>query len=305
MIDGLLIDRLEYADDAALLDTVIAVASQRISKVERGFLQDAAMEVSRPKTKVMLVQEQEEVAAVTAEDFAAAAKKGVLPFRCIYCGEGFATKVTGAHLLSCGAAQRGVYEEGREYEVERVVSYRGKPDNRFYLVLWKPQANGLPWPKDNTTWEPARHLVGCDELVSQFWDSYQARHLNVNEDFPGCENENRCHWCCKFFKRPQDLKGHLTKGCDQKPKRQHNTKSKSGKAVKRMKQAEAQKHMEQVLIGETRLENVYDFPYLGHHFQADGDALHAVEVRLAMASNRFGQLHHIWSSNILSMRIKT
>ena len=185
------------------------------------------------------------------------------------------------------------------------MSYRGKPDNRFYLVLWKPQANGLPWPKDNTTWEPARHLVGCDELVSQFWDSYQARHLNVNEDFPGCENENRCHWCCKFFKRPQDLKGHLTKGCDQKPKRQHNTKSKSGKAVKRMKQAEAQKHMEQVLIGETRLENVYDFPYLGHHFQADGDALHAVEVRLAMASNRFGQLHHIWSSNILSMGIKT
>ena len=63
--------------------------------------------------------------------------------------------------------------------------------------------------------------------------------------------------------------------------------------------------MEQMLTGETRLENVYDFPYLGHHFQADGDALHAVEVRLAMASNRFGQLHHIWSSNILSMRIKT
>ena len=71
-----------------------------------------------------------------------------------------------------------------------------------------------------------------------------------------------------------------------------------------MKQAEAQKHMEQVLIGEIGLENVYSFPYLGHHFQADGDGLHAVEVRLAMASARFGQLHHIWSSKELSARIK-
>ena len=32
-------------------------------------------------------------------------------------------------------------------------------------------------------------------------------------------------------------------------------------------------------IGEVKLETVYSFPYLGHHFQADGDALHAVEVR--------------------------
>lgn len=107
----------------------------------------------------------------------------------------------------------------------------------------------------------------------------------MSEDFPGCESENRCRWCCKFFKRPQDLKGHLTKGCAEKPKRQHiehNTNSKSGKAVKRMKQVEAQKQLEHVLIGEIGLENVYDFPYLGHHFQADGNELHAVEVRLAM-----------------------
>ena len=71
-----------------------------------------------------------------------------------------------------------------------------------------------------------------------------------------------------------------------------------------MKKAEAQQHMEHVLMGEIELENVYDFPYLGHHFQADGDQLHAVEVRLRVASARFGKLHHIWSSPTLPTSLK-
>lgn len=46
------------------------------------------------------------VAELTEEDFALAAKKGLLPFCCGYCGKMFAQKVTGAHLRGCGAALR-------------------------------------------------------------------------------------------------------------------------------------------------------------------------------------------------------
>ena len=49
------------------------------------------------------------------------------------------------------------------------------------------------------------------------------------------------------------------------------------------------------LFGQ-RLNNVYEFCYLGHLFQADGDPFHAVEVRANMAKATFGKLHEFWSS---------
>ena len=71
-----------------------------------------------------------------------------------------------------------------------------------------------------------------------------------------------------------------------------------------MKKVEAQKKLDQVSVNEWKLENVYNFCYLGHHLQADGDASYAMEVRLAIAKRRFGELHHIWNSKELPMRLK-
>ena len=75
-----------------------------------------------------------------------------------------------------------------------------------------------------------------------------------------------------------------------------------------MKKVKAQKALDQVQIGNGPnhwpLENVFDFCYLGHHFVADGDSMHAVEVRLAMASTRFGELRHLWKSRDLPKRLK-
>ena len=48
-----------------------------------------------------------------------------------------------------------------------------------------------------------------------------------------------------------------------------------------------------------KLKNVFNFTYLGHHFQADGDAGQAVEVRMAKAKSRFGKMHEVWRSPIL------
>ena len=69
----------------------------------------------------------------------------------------------------------------------------------------------------------------------------------------------------------------------------------------KIKQKEAQSHKEKVTLwGKDELE----FPYLGHWIQADGDDMHAIEVRLGFASSRFKQLHHIWSDVSLPLKLR-
>ena len=201
-----------------------------------------------------------------------------------------------------------MYNGGKEFEIEAILDVRGAPDHRFYYVRWAPQANGRPWPKDNETWKRASDLSNCKDLLSRFWASRpdldpQGAHKH--------DGEHRCKWCGRNYTREQDLKTHWSKkvsngGCRDIPREstQHRPQSKSWKVTTRMKRVEAQQQLEPVKLGETKLKWVYDFPYLGHHFQADGDAMHAVEVRLGMASACFGKLHHIWSSSELPLSTK-
>ena len=57
-------------------------------------------------------------------------------------------------------------------------------------------------------------------------------------------------------------------------------------------------------MGVEKLKNVFNFTYLGHRFQADGDAGQAVEVRMAKAKSRFGKMHEVWRSPILPLKVK-
>ena len=131
VIDGLLIDRLEYADDAALLDTTIKIASERITRLGQAFPDDGDMAVSVPKTKVMQVEELEKV-KVTEEDVAKATEQDKLPFQCEFCFRRFATKVDQRHYKHCGPAQRVVWDG--EWEVAKILDVRGSVDERWYLV---------------------------------------------------------------------------------------------------------------------------------------------------------------------------
>ena len=58
------------------------------------------------------------------------------------------------------------------------------------------------------------------------------------------------------------------------------------------------------MLGSDQLKNTYDFRYLGMMFQSDCCMLHAVEVRLAVARERFNKLSNIWNSPLLSRRVK-
>ena len=58
------------------------------------------------------------------------------------------------------------------------------------------------------------------------------------------------------------------------------------------------------MLGLGELENVFEFKYLGHLFQADGCCWQAILVRLAIAKRIFSKLFSVWDSKELSVELK-
>jgi hypothetical protein len=96
-------------------------------------------------------------------------------------------------------------------------------------------------------------------------DSVKKLHAGIPEapwtDGEGKQKLARCFWCCRFYAREQDLKGHLTKGCKCKPG--SRTGSASEKALIKEKIKGLQKDVGKVYCEEHLLKNVYHFCYLG------------------------------------------
>ena len=81
-------------------------------------------------------------------------------------------------------------------------------------------------------------------------------------------------------------------------------RKKADKAVQIQKLKIQQKDCKQVFCEEVALDNVFKFPYLGSRFTADGDVMHDVEARIAMALKRWGDLRQIFTSDDLSLGTK-
>jgi hypothetical protein len=69
---------------------------------------------------------------------------------------------------------------------------------------------------------------------------------------------------------------------------------------KRVAHAEAQRPLR---VGGDGIEPeeigfVFDFKYLSHWFQSDGDGMRSIEIRMAQAGSEFGRLNHIWRDNL-------
>ena len=133
-IDGLIIDKLEYADDAGLLDLCPQEATARITALQTGFLKEADMVISVPKTKVMHCGRQAAV-TVTSDAMERAVEAGRLPYACEYCGERFAQTVDYRHYKHCGRSKVARWKG--EYEVKAVLDVRGTLNSRFYKVEWE------------------------------------------------------------------------------------------------------------------------------------------------------------------------
>ena len=62
--------------------------------------------------------------------------------------------------------------------------------------------------------------------------------------------------------------------------------------------------LSQVYVGNTPLENVYSFEYLGARMQCDGTDDADVRYRMAIAQPTFGSLSSIWTDHRLSRALK-
>ena len=85
---GVLLSRLEFADDAALIDESIEKASERISSIAKGSRELADMEVRIDKTETMFPRDDECGWEVTFNEY----EEVEWNHTCEYCGRGFDTK---------------------------------------------------------------------------------------------------------------------------------------------------------------------------------------------------------------------
>ena len=158
---GVSLSRLEYADDAAVIDESIDKASTRISKLAEGSRIHADMEIRIDKAESMFLRDDECAWEVTFAEYEDVEWNHV----CEYCGRGFDTKGglnihKGAH---CKVA-RGLYH--CNWVVDRLVDVRGEPHQRFYRVRWEG------WEEKDDTWQNWRDFEeGGRQAIDDFWET--------------------------------------------------------------------------------------------------------------------------------------
>ena len=76
------------------------------------------------------------------------------------------------------------------------------------------------------------------------------------------------------------------------------------KAVKTRKKRDAEALLSHVHVGQSAVENVYSFEYLGARLQCDGADGAKVIHRMAIAQATFGSLSSIWNDHRLSHALK-
>jgi hypothetical protein len=115
-------------------------------------------------------------------------------------------------------------------------------------------------------------------------------------------DKHLCVYCGSLYASSATLQAHGTRGCKSKPKQWKG--SKVDKYIQRQKVIERQQQEAAVSLNGKCLKNVFVFKYLGNNFQADGDRLHALKVRMAIANVRFGEGRKVWKSPQISMQYK-
>ena len=281
---GVWLSKLEYADDAALIDVCTETATARVNTLFETSIAEADMYISKPKTEVMRVKKLDTV--VCDSDFSKVPWSHV----CEHCGRGFDSKdgLSTHQSLHCRLA---AYEE---CEIEFIRDARGHAENRFYLVRWKG------WDESHDQWLNWRQCMDAMEAVDEFWDnSSYDRQETIWLD---AESGKRCEKCCQLFKTQAALKTHHTK--KQCPWADVKRTGRAVRAARRFKAAAELDSLGHVVIGDTDLKNVYNFKYLGGGFTADGDPEYPIELRMDLAAGVYRRLARMWTSKTLSRSLK-
>ena len=271
---------LGYADDAALIDTDLHVATTRVTSIATGSKRDADMEISISKTEVMQVREQGRIAPATPAEAAA-----VCTYTCPHlgCGKVFYNM----HGCKCHA---GKCRWQQEYEVDRILAVKGTTAQRKYLVRWKG------YGPEYDLWLPHNNLH--PDLINEF--------LLANGLYDHNWTGVRCPECDKPCASERGVKLHK-RHCQMQPETQNFDGTCAVKRVRDDKLEAKQKRLRgKVLCEGKELKNVFRFKYLGAIFSANGDQTYDIKRRISLAMTRMGQLRHVFNSKIgfgLKMRV--
>ena len=288
---GVLISKLEYADDAALVSKDCEEATARVTRIAVEAKERADMEVSVPKTEYMLVRKDECAGAVAEQEYDGMEFK----HECKWCGMKYPTKDGLAiHTGSC-KVKEGTFEQ--EFEVEKVLDVRGTQEERFYLVQWKN------WKAEFNTWQNWRDLENAMDEIDDFWET-----TSWDRGKPAwIKGEIRCRTCCKDrttagkpFKSMKSIEDHHK--C--KWKRPSRKGTLAEKAVVKNRRIACHDKAGTVQIEGVNLKPAQSFKYLGYKSTADGNTREAIVDRMQAAAFRYSSLGHIWKSKKIGQTLK-
>ena len=113
-----------------------------------------------------------------------------------------------------------------------------------------------------------------------------------------------CDACFRTFPTRRGMKIHAARWCDGGVMQRSRRGSLADRAVQTAKRRAAEALLSQVYVGNTPLENVYSFEYLGARMQCDGTDDADVRYCMAIAQTTFGSLSSIWTDHRLSRALK-
>ena len=115
---------------------------------------------------------------------------------------------------------------------------------------------------------------------------------------------HKCDACSRTFPTQRGLKIHAARWCDGGVMQRSRRGSLADRAVQTAKRRATEALLSQVYVGNTPLENVYSFEYLGARMQCDGADDADLRHRMAIAQTTFGSLSSIWTEHRLSCACK-
>ena len=115
---------------------------------------------------------------------------------------------------------------------------------------------------------------------------------------------HKCDAFSRTFPTQRGMKIHAARWCDGGVTQRSRRASLADTAVQTAKRRAAEALLSQVYVGNTRLENVYSFEYLGSRMQCDGADDADVRHRMAIAQTTFGSLSSIWTDHRLLGALK-
>ena len=271
-----LLHTLGYADDVALIETGDAVGierlSERVSALREGSKKSADMDVNIVKTKALHVRQQEGVTKTTQDEARAKCK-----FACPHpgCGHVFLTK-RGRDIHA------GRCQWQNEFVVERILNHKGPTTARQYLIRWHGYSS------QHDSWVPRSNIH--PEAIKDY--EIQSGSYVQNWRF-------RCPDCDLPCKLIRGIKIHQSKA--HKPTKSQSFEGRLADGAVQVSKMEAlQKERPTIYCGDSALDNVFKFVYLGTIFAANGLQCYDVDARVAMAMSRCGKLRHIFDSPHIS-----